>query len=109
LILMVRMRLEANGYDVVSAEDGQEGLEKVKSEKPDLIILDIMMPVMDGFELCSIIKEDEQTRKIPVIILTGRAQDTDSDTARKLGADSFLKKPFDAPVLLAKIEELLKK
>jgi len=67
LIQMVQMRLEANGYEVVTANDGVEGLKKVKSENPDLIILDIMMPKMDGFEACDLLKKDPQTSQIPII------------------------------------------
>ena len=67
LIKMVRIRLEANGYEVVSARNGEEGIEKVKSEIPDLIILDIMMPKMDGYEVCNALKSDKRYSMIPII------------------------------------------
>jgi len=109
LIKMVQMRLEANGYEVVTANDGEEGLEKAKSEEPDLILLDVMMPKMDGYQVTSLLKNDEQYRKIPIILFTGKAQKDFKDVGKKAGADAFMTKPFDPPDLLAKIEELLKK
>jgi len=109
LIEMVQMRLEANGYDVVAANDGEEGIEKVKSENPDLIILDIMMPKMDGFEVCKILKNDPQYSKIPIIFLSARVQEEDLETGEENGADAFVKKPFETSDLLAKIKELLEK
>jgi len=108
LIELVQMRLEANGYEVITANDGEEGLEKAKSEKPDLILLDVMMPKMDGYKACSLLKSDEQFRKIPIILFTGKAQDDFEEVGKKAGADAFITKPFDPPDLLAKIEELLK-
>jgi len=109
LIELVQIRLEADGYEVITANDGEEGLEKAKSEKPDLILLDVMMPKMDGYQACSLLKNDEQTKNIPVILFTGKAQEDFEDVGKKAGADAFITKPFDPPELLAKIEELLKK
>ena len=109
LIMMVQMRLETNGYEVISANDGEEGLEKAKSENPDLIILDVMMPKMDGYETCSLLKNDAQCNKIPIILFTGKAKDEFMKIGQMAGADAFITKPFESPVLLAKIEELLKK
>ena len=109
LIELVQTRLEANGYEVITANDGEEGLEKAKSEEPDLILLDVMMPKMDGYKVCGLLKNDEQYRTIPVILFTGKAQEDFEDVGKKAGADAFITKPFEPPVLLAKIEELLKK
>jgi len=109
LIQMVQIRLEANGYDIVAAYAGEEGIEKVKSENPDLIILDIMMPKMDGFEVCKILKNDPQYSKIPIIFLSAKTQEEAMEIGKEKGADAFLKKPFETPDLLAKIEELLEK
>ena len=108
LIQMVQIRLEASGYEVVTANDGEEGIEKAKSENPDLVLLDIMMPVMDGYEACKILKSDPQTNKIPIIYLSAKAQEDDLQNGKESGADAFVKKPFETPELLAKIEELLK-
>jgi len=109
LIQMVQIRLEANEYEVITANDGEEGLEKAKSEKPDLIILDIMMPNMDGYQVCKLLKTDEQYNKIPIILFTGSTADDIEETSKKVGADALIRKPFDPPVFLAKIKELLEK
>jgi len=108
-IVTVQMQLEANGYEVISANNGEEGLEKVKNEKPDLIILDVMMPKMNGYQVCAILKHYAQSNKIPIILITGKAQDEFRELGQRVGADDFITKPFEPPILLAKIEELLKK
>src|SRR3990167_9180083 len=90
LIAMVQMRLEANGYEVITANDGQEGLEKAKSEKPDLIMLDVMMPKMDGYKVCGLLKNDARYSKIPVILFTARAQQNDKDVGAEVGADAYI-------------------
>ena len=107
LITMVQMRLEANGYEVITANDGQEGLEKAKSENPDLIMMDVMMPKMDGYKVCGLLKNDTRYSKIPIILFTARAQQDDKELGGEVGADAYVTKPFEPPVLLAKIEELL--
>jgi len=109
LIEMLKMRLEANSYDVVSACNGEEGVEQVKSENPDLIILDIMMPIMDGFEVCKILKSTPQYCKIPIIFLSAKAQENDLKIGDGSSADAFIKKPFETTDLLDKIAELLEK
>ena len=109
LLTMVQMRLEANGYEVITASDGQEGLEKAKNENPDLIMMDVMMPKMDGYKVCGLLKNDTRYSKIPIILFTARAQQDDQQVGKEAGADAYITKPFDPPVLLAKIEELLKK
>ena len=109
LVEMVKMRLEANGHEVITAYDGQEGLEKAKSENPELIMCDIMMPKMDGYKVCGLLKNDSRYSKIPIILFTARAQKEDEELGREVGADAYITKPFEPPVLLAKIDELLKK
>lgn len=109
LITMVQMRLEAKGYEVITANDGEEGLAKAKSERPDIILLDVMMPKMDGYKVCGLLKNDTRYSKIPVILFTARAQQGDRDVGGEVGADAYVTKPFEPPVLLAKIEELLNK
>lgn len=109
LVTMVQMRLEANGYDVITANNGQEGLEKAKSDRPDLIMMDVMMPKMDGYKVCGLLKNDMRYSKIPVILFTARAQQDDRELGGEVGADAYVTKPFEPSVLLAKIEELLKK
>ena len=108
LLEMVVMRLEANDYEVVCAVDGQEALDKVHREKPDLIILDIMLPKIDGYKVCRMLKFDEKYKKIPIILFSARAQQSDIKLGQEVGADAYLVKPFEAEVLLARISELLK-
>src|SRR3989338_49069 len=104
---MVEIRLRAAGYDVVLAHDGQEGLEKAKTENPDLMILDLMLPKMYGFKVCGLLKSDARYKKIPIIIYTARVQDSDQQLGKEVGADAYITKPFDPQVLLGKVKELL--
>ena len=108
LVDMITLRLEANDYKVLQAHDGQEGLEMAKKEKPALIILDLMMPKMDGYKVCGLLKRDARYAKIPIILLTARAQEEDMSLGEELGADAYITKPFDPEVLLGKIKELMK-
>ncbi len=107
LVDLVKIRLEAEGYEVLKAFDGQEGLDKAKLEKPDLILLDIMMPKMDGYKVCGLLKMDARFKKIPIILFSAKAQKEDAELAKEIGADLYITKPFEASVLLAKIRELL--
>ena len=107
LVEMVKMRLEANGYEVVTASDGQEGLEKAKTENPDLIMLDVMMPKMDGYKVCGLLKNDARYKNIPIILFSARAQQDDTQVGKEVGADAYVTKPFEPAVLLSKIKELL--
>jgi DNA-binding response OmpR family regulator len=108
LVEMLAMRLEANDYIVLTAGDGQEGLEKARKEFPDLIILDLMLPKMDGYKVCRMLKFDEKFKKIPIILFTARAQESDVRLGEEVGADAYLTKPFEPVILLAKIKELIK-
>jgi DNA-binding response OmpR family regulator len=96
------------GYDTVSATNGQEALDKVATEAPDLILLDVMMPIMDGFTVCRILKDHDQTRLIPVVIMTALDAREDRIKGIKAGADDFLTKPVHEEELLARIETALK-
>lgn len=108
LVETVTLRLEATGYEVISAYDGFVGLEKAKKEKPDLIILDLMLPKMDGYKICGLLKADTRYNKIPVIMFTARAQEQDKNMGREVGADAYITKPFEPGALLEKIRQLLK-
>jgi len=108
LVEMLALRLEANDYIVLTAGDGQEGLEKARKELPDLIILDLMLPKMDGYKVCRMLKFDEKFKKIPIILFTARAQEADVRLGEEVGADAYLTKPFEPVILLAKIKELIK-
>jgi len=107
LVELLKIRLEANDYEVLVAADGQEGLKAARSKKPDLIILDLMLPKVDGFTVCRMLKFDEKYKNIPIIMFTARAQDSDKRLGKEVGADDYVTKPFDPQVLLDKISKLL--
>ncbi len=101
--------LDREGYVVISAGNGLVGLKKAKEEKPDLVLLDVMLPGLDGFEVCHRIRSDETISHIPVIMMSAKGQDADKTTALNVGANEFYVKPVDRLILLAKIIELLPK
>jgi len=105
---MLKFRLEALNYDVVEAGDGESALKKAKSVKPDLILLDLMLPKVDGFEVCKTLKSDDRYKKIPIIMFTARAQEKDTELSKSVGADVHITKPFEPQELVEKIKELLK-
>ncbi len=107
LIAALTCRLEASNYEVIHAFDGREALSKAKGEKPDLIILDIMLPFLDGFEICRLLKFDSKYKDIPIVMLTSKVSDSDRKTGFDVGADAYLTKPYEARQLLEKIGELL--
>ena len=107
MVEMVKMRLEAAGYKTLCAYDGQEGLEKAKKEKPNLIILDLMLPKMDGYKVCGLLKNDARYAKIPIIMFTARVLDEDIALGKELGADDYITKPFDPALLFGRIKELI--
>jgi two-component system, OmpR family, alkaline phosphatase synthesis response regulator PhoP len=107
IIRLVQINLERAGYEVVTAADGREGLEKVVAERPDLIVMDVMMPHMDGFEALHHLKADPTTRDIPVIMLTAKAMDTDVYEGWRSGADCYLTKPFNPRELVDFIHRIL--
>ena len=106
---MLSRRLERKGYTVTLALNGAEGLEKARSDAPDLILMDMSLPVMDGWEATRQLKADEATKKIPVIALTAHAMATDEEKALAAGCNDFDTKPIELPRLLGKIEALLPK
>ena len=106
IVRLVQVNLERQGYEVLTAYDGVECLEKAKAEKPDLIILDVMMPRMDGFEALQRLKSDPETGQIPVIMLTARAQDRDVLQGYQYGADLYLTKPFSPLELISLVKRV---
>jgi DNA-binding response OmpR family regulator len=98
---------EREGYEVTGATNGLNGLRKVKEENFSLIILDVMLPGLDGFEVCHRLRSDASTATLPVIMMSAKGQDTDKATALKVGANEFFAKPVDRVMLLNKITELL--
>ncbi|MFA6356362.1 MAG: response regulator [Candidatus Omnitrophota bacterium] len=105
----VGFRLQSIGYDVVTASDGMEGLNKAHEEKPDLIILDLMLPKMHGYKVCAFLKKDTRYAKIPIIMFTAKAGDLDKKLGLEVGADAYVMKPFEPPELIKTIEGLLAK
>ncbi|MDP8230200.1 MAG: response regulator [Candidatus Gorgyraea atricola] len=106
---MTKSRLESDGYEVMVAYDGHMALQEARSKKPDLIILDVMMPKMDGYKVCRMLKYDSEHKDIPIVMLTARALDSDKKTGEEVGTDAYIVKPFKWDVLTDKICELLGK
>ena len=104
---MLSRRLKKRGYEVAIAVDGAEGVEKARSEAPDLILMDMSLPVMDGWEATRILKAEDDTRSIPVVALTAHAMSTDREKAFEAGCDAYETKPIELPRLLETMEKLL--
>ncbi len=98
--------LQREGYDVILAHDGQEGLRKAQMQLPDLILLDLMLPKIDGLEVCRELRSGERTRSIPILMLTAKAEETDQVVGFTMGADDYVTKPFSVKVLMQRIRAL---
>jgi len=109
ILEMIRNVLEENGYEVVTASDGIKGLQKVREEKPDLVILDVVMPGMSGFEVCKILREDESNNLMPIIMLTGQDREEDILNGLDLGADDYITKPFNCRELVSRVRNTLRR
>jgi CheY-like chemotaxis protein len=107
LRMLCRLFLQKGGYRVTQAGTGREALDIARSDRPDLILLDLMMPVMDGWECLAELKADASLREIPVFIITGKNQRSDQDRAFASGAEAFIPKPFQGPDLVASIRSRL--
>lgn len=109
-VKMIKIRLEANNYSVVAVSDAKEVLQTAEKEIPDIILLDIVMPNIDGYRICERLRQGKRTEDLPIIFLTGKELVPAGINQRclKLGVEGFLLKPFDAKKLIAKIEEVLK-
>ncbi len=106
---IVRYNLEKEGFKVLSAISGEIGQSKVLAHKPDLILLDLMLPGISGLELCKKLKQDENTRDIPVIMVTAKSEDADIVTGLELGAEDYITKPFSPRVLVARVLSVLRR
>jgi two-component system phosphate regulon response regulator PhoB len=104
---LVQFNLKESGYDVVLAEAGPEALRKAQTQSPELIILDWMLPEMDGLEVCKLLKRDSATQRIPIIMLTAKAAEIDRVLGLEMGADDYLTKPFSPRELMLRIKKLL--
>ena len=107
LVSVLRMGLEIAGFEVVEAGDGEEGLRRARQERPDLIVLDLMLPKLDGYKVCRALKFDERYKAIPIMILSARSADSDRRLALDMGADQFVSKPYDMNDLISKIRQRL--
>ena len=104
---MLQRRLEKRGYEVITAVDGQQGVDLARSESPDLILLDMSLPVLDGWGAAGVLKGDAATKKIPIIALTAHAMAGERQRAMEAGCDEYDTKPIELPRLLEKIQALL--
>ncbi len=108
MVQLLFLELESEGYDVLTAGNGVSGLKLIRDKQPDLVLLDIMMPGLNGYEVIKNVKEDPALRDIPIIMLTARSQDEDIQKGLDLGADDYVTKPFHAGLLVKRIGTLLK-
>ena len=107
LLAIVSYRLERSGYVVIAANDGEEAVRLALAERPDLAVLDVMMPKLDGYEVTRRLRQHEQTRRMPVILLTARAQEADVARGFEAGADDYVRKPFSPQELRARVQAIL--
>ena len=107
ILELVAFRLERSGYTVLRAKDGEEALRLALDAKPDLAVLDVMMPKLDGYELTRRLRADDATSRMPIILLTARSQDADVQAGFDAGADDYLRKPFSPQELRARVQAIL--
>lgn len=107
IVHILDFSLGMEGYEVVTALDGEQALAKAKEHRPDLIVLDIMMPKMDGYETCKALKEDPDTSAIPVILLSAKGRNSDQQAGYDVGAEDYITKPFSPRKLVDRINEML--
>jgi DNA-binding response OmpR family regulator len=108
LVSVLRFGLELEGFEVSEASDGEEGLRLARAEKPDLIVLDLMLPKLDGYKVCRTLKFDERYRSLPILILSARSGEADRKLALDMGADAFIAKPYQMPDLVSRIRARLR-
>ena len=109
IVELIQYNLEKEGYRISCAFSGEECLENVKTELPDLILLDLMLPEIDGLDVCKILKSNSQTTNIPIIMLTAKGEETDIVLGLELGADDYITKPFKIRELLARVKAILRR
>lgn len=108
VVTTLQFTLEKEGYQCLTAYDGKEALDKAKTENPDLIVLDIMMPKMNGYEVSRLLKFDARFKHIPIVMLTARTQAKDKEIGRDTGADVYITKPFEMDDLVSTVHNILK-
>jgi len=107
ILKLLEVNFEMEGFEVVRAADGAEGLERARAVLPDIVVLDVMMPRMTGYEVAKALREDDETAHIPIIFVTARAQSSDVERGMELGVDDYVTKPFDPLDLIARVNTLL--
>src|SRR5262245_1739500 len=107
IVHILDFSLGMEGYEVLTALDGEQALEKARAERPDLIVMDIMMPKLDGYETCKLLKSDDTTKGIPVILLSAKGRNVDQKSGFEVGADDYITKPFSPRKLVERINALL--
>lgn len=108
ILKLVQYNFEKEGYQVVVARSGEEGLEAAKAKLPALIILDLMLPGIDGLEVCKLLRSEKSTKKVPIVMLTAKGSETDQIVGLELGAADYIAKPFSVKVLLARVKTILR-
>ena len=109
LVETVRFPLELDGYQVLVSYNGEDALSLARKEKPDLILLDLMLPKLDGYKVCRLLKFDERYKHIPILMLTAKTQEKDKILGKETGADEYITKPFEMDYLLGKVKSYLSK
>jgi two-component system alkaline phosphatase synthesis response regulator PhoP len=109
IVHILEFTLTMEGYEVLTAADGEEALRRLEQDRPDLVVLDIMMPKVDGYEVLRRIRADEEFHQLPVILLSAKGRPLDRETGLEIGADDYIVKPFSPRRLLEKIQDLLER
>ena len=109
IVHILEFSLSMEGFDVITASDGEEALRKIESERPDLMVLDIMMPGMDGYEVCRRVRETKMTSDLPIILLSAKGRPVDRETGMEAGADDYIVKPFSPRRLLDRIRDIFER
>jgi two-component system phosphate regulon response regulator PhoB len=109
ILELIRYNLDREGYQTAVAVSGEDGLTMARSRQPDLILLDLMLPGMDGFDVCKVLKNDANTAHIPIVMLTAKSEESDIVAGLELGADDYITKPFSTKVLIARIRTVLRR
>ncbi|HEX9911169.1 MAG TPA: response regulator [Desulfatiglandales bacterium] len=109
LVETLRFPLELEGFDVIVSYNGEDALNQAREKNPDLILLDIMLPKLDGYKVCRLLKFDERYKHIPILMLTAKTQEKDKLIGKETGADEYITKPFDIDFVISKVKSYLSK
>ncbi|MCK5579933.1 MAG: response regulator [Candidatus Omnitrophica bacterium] len=109
ILKLVGSLLKSNGYEVMTANEAAKGLEMAMKDSPDLVVLDVMMPIINGYNICRLLKSEEGYENLPVILLTSRATEEDRKIGEEVGSDAYMSKPVEATIFLNTVKELLSK